>query len=200
MGVMNSIMDFMRLNDDDDDFDNEEYDDFDDEDDEERPSLFRRKSKEKEEDEPQIRSSTAPRRTSQPEPVRERPEDRAVVRTQQPAQPQQTKIVPMRRSSNIRRDEKMEVCVIKPTGLEDEREIAETLLQGRAVLINVEGLNVDIAQRIIDFVSGAAFAITGTMQIVSNYIFIAAPQNVDVSGDLPSLLNGMNADASSYTF
>ena len=44
----------------------------------------------------------------------------------------------------------MEVCVIKPTTIEDEIEITETLLNGRTVVINMEGLSVDIAQRIID--------------------------------------------------
>lgn len=45
----------------------------------------------------------------------------------------------------------MEVCVIKPTTIEDEIEITETLLNGRTVVINMEGLSVDIAQRIHRF-------------------------------------------------
>ena len=45
----------------------------------------------------------------------------------------------------------MEVCVIKPTSIEDGREITETLLANRTVVLNLEGLDVDIAQRIIDF-------------------------------------------------
>ena len=45
----------------------------------------------------------------------------------------------------------MEVCVIKPSSIEDEIEITDTLLNGRTVVINMEGLNVDVAQRIIDF-------------------------------------------------
>ena len=48
----------------------------------------------------------------------------------------------------------MEVCVIKPNSIEDEIEITDTLLNGRTVVINMEGLSVDIAQRIIDFTSG----------------------------------------------
>ncbi len=45
----------------------------------------------------------------------------------------------------------MEVCVIKPTSVEDAREITETLLANRTVVLNLEGIDVDIAQRIIDF-------------------------------------------------
>ncbi len=182
MGFMDTIMDVMRLNDDDDEFDNEEYDDFDDEEEEERP-FFRRKSKEK--DEPQASSV---RRETPQEPMRTS-EDRQVK--------QQAKITPMRRSSG-KKDEKMEVCVIKPTSLDDEREITDTLLNGRAVVINMEGLNVDIAQRIIDFTSGSTYAMHGTMQKISNFIFIATPRNVDVSGDLQNLME--NVDVPGYTF
>ena len=49
----------------------------------------------------------------------------------------------------------MEVCVIKPTSVEDAREITETLLANRTVVLNLEGLDVDIAQRIIDFTGGS---------------------------------------------
>ena len=45
----------------------------------------------------------------------------------------------------------MEVCVIKPASMEDTREIADTLLAGCTVVLNLEGIDVDIAQRIIDF-------------------------------------------------
>ena len=86
----------------------------------------------------------------------------------------------------------MEVCVIKPTTVEEEREITETLLNGRAVVINMEGLNVDIAQRIIDFTSGSTFAIHGNLQKISNYIFVASPESVDVSGDFQSIMESMN--------
>ena len=87
----------------------------------------------------------------------------------------------------------MEVCVIKPTSVEDAREIAETLLSNRAVVLNVEGLDVEIAQRIIDFTSGSCFAISGNLQKVSNYIFIITPASVDISGDVPNLLDSLNS-------
>ncbi len=77
----------------------------------------------------------------------------------------------------------MEVCVIKPTSIEDAREITETLLANRTVVLNLEGLDVDIAQRIIDFTSGSCFAISGNLQKISNYIFIITPAIVDISGD-----------------
>ena len=97
------------------------------------------------------------------------------------------KVTPMRQPA--RRTVNMEVCVIKPTSVEDSREITETLLSGRTVILNLEGLDLEIAQRIIDFTSGATFAISGNLQKISNYIFLVTPTNVDISGDLQDLLN-----------
>ena len=81
-----------------------------------------------------------------------------------------------------------EVCIFKPTSIEDSREITETLLQGKAVVINFEGLHVEISQRIIDFISGACYALNGNLQKISNFIFIATPDSVDISGDFQDLL------------
>lgn len=86
--------------------------------------------------------------------------------------------------------EGMEVCVIKPTTVEDAREITETLLANRTVVLNLEGLDVDIAQRIIDFTSGSCFAISGNLQKISHYIFIITPASVDISGDFQEILSG----------
>ncbi len=84
----------------------------------------------------------------------------------------------------------MEVCVVKPTAFEDAREITETLLDNRTVVLNLEGLDVDIAQRIIDFASGSCFAMRGNLQKISHYIFIITPPTVDISGDFADLISG----------
>lgn len=109
--------------------------------------------------------------------------------------PRTTSVRQFKRATN---SNNMEVCVIKPTSVEDAREITETLLNERTVILNVEGLNVDIAQRIIDFASGSCFAINGNLQKISNYIFIITPASVDLSGDFSSLVDslpsGLNLD------
>ena len=84
----------------------------------------------------------------------------------------------------------MEVCVIKPTSVEEAREITDTLLSNRTVVLNMEGLDVDIAQRIIDFTSGSCYAIRGNLQKISHYIFIITPASVDISGDFQEILSG----------
>lgn len=99
---------------------------------------------------------------------------------------QQTKVVPMKNQKGG----SMEVCVIKPANVDDAREITDTLLSGRAVILNLEGLHVDIAQRIIDFTSGSCYSIDGNLQKVSSYIFIITPKTVDISGDFQDLLSG----------
>lgn len=98
------------------------------------------------------------------------------------------KVTPMRQTKKSGNG--MEVCVIKPTSIEDAREITETLLANRTVVLNLEGLDVDIAQRIIDFTSGSCFAISGNLQKISNYIFIITPAIVDISGDFQEILSG----------
>ena len=77
----------------------------------------------------------------------------------------------------------MEVCVIRPNSVDDAREITETLLANRTVVLNLEGLDVDIAQRIVDFMCGSCYAISGNLQKISNCIFIVTPASVDISGD-----------------
>jgi len=109
-----------------------------------------------------------------------------------PARKPATKVTPMPKA-NTRRAQGtsgMEVCVIKPTTVEDAREITETLLANRTVVLNLEGLDVDIAQRIIDFTSGSCFAIGGNLQKISHYIFIITPSSVDISGDFQDILTG----------
>lgn len=99
------------------------------------------------------------------------------------------KVTPMRQMRKMS-DAGMEVCVIKPTTVEDAREITETLLANRTVVLNLEGLDVEIAQRIIDFTSGSCYAMSGNLQKISHYIFIITPASVDISGDFQEILSG----------
>lgn len=101
-----------------------------------------------------------------------------------------SKVVPVRTQPRKLSGSGMEVCVIKPTSVEDAREITETLLANRTVVLNLEGIDVDVAQRIIDFTSGSCYAISGNLQKISHYIFIITPASVDISGDFQEILSG----------
>ena len=166
MSVFDGFLNMMRLGpDDDDDF----YDDGYEDEVEEKPKVNRK----------QQMSVTPEFTDSEPDSEIKRPKEKP-----------QSKITPMRSSS--RRSQAaggMEVCVIKPTSFDESREITETLLANRTVVLNVEGLDVDIAQRIIDFASGSCFAINGNLQEMSNYIFIITPESVDISGDFQSFMD-----------
>ena len=104
------------------------------------------------------------------------------------------KVVPMRQRS-------MEVSMVKPTSIEDAKEICDYLLAGKAVVLNMEGLQTEVAQRIIDFTSGATYSMNGNLQKISNYIFIATPESVELSGDFQDLLgSGSSMDISGLNF
>lgn len=191
MGVIDKFLNAMKLNDE-ESFGEDDYldEDYEEEDQEVQPKKhILKKLEEEDEEEDLIQQSLAasPERASASRTSRPK-----VVRTNS-----SSKVSPMRpKKSGTEKSGEMEVCVIKPRSMEDAREITETLLSGRTVILNLEGLDLEIAQRIIDFTSGAAFAINGNLQKVSNYIFLVTPTNVDISGDLQDLLN-TSFDASS---
>lgn len=163
MGVMDKFLTYMKLNDDDDDYyDDDDY--FDDEEEEVRPARKSYASKESHND-------------------RSLDEEKSVKKPV-------AKVTPIRQNNRRVTGSGMEVCVIKPSAFEDAREITDTLLANRTVVLNLEGLDVEIAQRIIDFTSGSCFAINGNLQKISHFIFIITPASVDISGDFQEILSG----------
>ena len=190
MSFLDKFLNAVRLNDDYDDddqfFDEEEYDEEDDPIVEEAPlpeepaekpkNRFFRKMNDQEED---LLSDTG--RTS----VRT---EARTVRTSRSASTTSSKVTPMKRQTAARGE--MEVSVIRPTSMENTREIADTLLSNCTVVLNLEGIDVELAQRIIDFACGTCYAIDGSLQKVSSYIFILTPANVEISGDIQDILNG----------
>ena len=74
--------------------------------------------------------------------------------------------------------------VIKPQDFGEAQRVTDYLKEGKTIVINMEGIEVHVAQRIIDFIGGACYALDGSLQAISANIFIAAPHNIDVSGDL----------------
>lgn len=76
-----------------------------------------------------------------------------------------------------------EICVVRPNNFGDSQDACEMLMQGHAVVVILEGIDLMEAQRIMDFISGCVFSISGKMHQISRYIFIFSPENVDVSGD-----------------
>lgn len=187
MGVLDKFLNAMKLNDDDgfddDDFLDDEIDDF--EDTKPKKRFFKKLEDDDDFDNYGYDESIPTRNSKvsqkQPAPA---PRPRSTSASKPAAS---SKIAPMRtkKPSNG-----MEVCVIKPRSMEEAREITETLLANCTVVLNMEGLDLDIAQRIIDFSSGSCYAIGGNLQKISNFIFIITPSGVDISGDFQEILNG----------
>lgn len=76
-----------------------------------------------------------------------------------------------------------EVCIMKPTSIEDSQDICDVLLSNKIAIINLEELDMDVAQRIMDFISGAVYTMNGKLHEIYGYIFIVSPETVDISGD-----------------
>ena len=92
-------------------------------------------------------------------------------------------IVPLRSRSTSSMQPISEICIMKPTTFEDSQDVCDVLIQGRAAVINLEGLELMLSQRIMDFISGAVYSLNGKLHQVSGYIFIISPDSFDISGD-----------------
>lgn len=84
---------------------------------------------------------------------------------------------------NFQASVKMEVVVIQPESYDEAQDICDHIKSQRPVIINLENMERNVAQRIMDFVSGAIYTLNGNLQRVTNNIFIIAPENIDVAGD-----------------
>jgi len=79
----------------------------------------------------------------------------------------------------------MKVIILNPTEFDDTAEIVDNLKAKKAVVVNLEEIDVELARRIFDFCSGALYAIEGQIQKVASGTYLLAPSNIDVAGDVP---------------
>lgn len=77
----------------------------------------------------------------------------------------------------------LKLVVIQPETFEEARDIAIHLKSKKPVVMNLENVDRDVQRRIVDFLSGAVYALDGNIQKVSNGIFLIAPYNVGIMGD-----------------
>lgn len=161
---INKFLDLMKLNEPDDDYDDDdlmEEDDYEEDDDSFAKSFF---SRNKEKAEPTIKAETA-----QPSSFADKKKAKAISKS---------KLVPLSGGRGG------EVYVIKPQEFNEAQVVADFLKDGKTIVINMEGIEIYAAQRIIDFISGSCYALNGTLQAISSNIFIAAPEAIEVAGDL----------------
>ena len=85
---------------------------------------------------------------------------------------------------NIRAATQLQVVLVKPEKFEDASAIADHLREKRTVVLNLESTHKDIARRLLDFLSGVAYANEGKIKKVAIATYIITPYNVDILGDL----------------
>jgi len=85
---------------------------------------------------------------------------------------------------NIHATTQLKVVLVKPERFENASEIADHLKDKRTVVLNLESTNKEIARRLIDFLSGVAYAGEGKIKKVAASTYIITPYHVDIEGDL----------------
>ena len=85
---------------------------------------------------------------------------------------------------NIHATTQLKVILVKPERFENASEIADQLKDKRTVVFNLESTNKDVARRLIDFLSGVAYAGEGKIKKVAANTYIITPYHVDIEGDL----------------
>lgn len=91
----------------------------------------------------------------------------------------QSKVIPMNTAVSSSK-----MVISQPTCYEDVQEIGEYLKNKKSVIINLESVSKEEARRILDFLSGSAFMVDGTIQSVSNLIYLIAPRNIEIQNDV----------------
>ena len=91
----------------------------------------------------------------------------------------QPKVIPMNTAVSSSK-----MVITQPTCYEDVQEIGEYLKLRKSVIINLENVGKEDARRVLDFLSGATFMIEGTIQKVSNLIYLMTPKEVEIQNDV----------------
>ncbi len=85
---------------------------------------------------------------------------------------------------NINATTQLQVVLVKPERFDDASAIADHLNARRTVVLNLESTNKEVSRRLVDFLSGVAYANNGQIKRVANNTFIITPYNVDIVGDI----------------
>ena len=121
-----------------------------------------------------------------PRPVERRERERSVRSEPSYTSPAMDELEARRSNKvvNIRAATQLQVVLVKPERFENASEIADHLREKRTVVLNLESTNKEIARRLLDFLSGVAYANEGKIKKVAISTYIITPYNVDLVGDL----------------
>ncbi len=143
------------------------------------------------EPQPRIQPAEVSRRYEAP-PL-ERRSSYAEFETRPSVSPRKDKVVSFGGQSN-----QSQMFVVEPDRFETAADIADHIRSGHSVVLNLERTDKDTARRLIDFLSGVAYALNGKIRRVSASTFVITPYNVDISGDLMDDYAGSGYSSSLY--
>ncbi len=91
---------------------------------------------------------------------------------------------------NIHQSTYVKVVVYQALTYDDTQNIIDNLKSRKPIIVNLDSLEQDLAQRVLDFLSGSVYALDGTIQKVSRRIFVLVPSNIDIIGNIPEDFKG----------
>jgi len=85
---------------------------------------------------------------------------------------------------NLHAQRQLKVVVTEPRAFDDVQGLADNLKNRRPVVVNLEKADAELAKRVVDFISGATYALNGSLQKVGSGIFLIVPSNMDISSEI----------------
>ena len=188
MGIFDNLVNKLPFSDNEDEYDDDEMDNYEDEeeyDDASRGGFFggrgRKNSRQQDAEEEEDEYDDAPRRNTGRTSIKGNNNGGSAAGRSSG----NTQLSAIRGGrSSMPSSSKMQVRVIKPSSFDQARQITDTLLAHRTVLLHLEGLDVTTAQRIVDFASGSCYALHGNFMKISHFIIVITPEDVDIAGDI----------------
>ena len=95
-----------------------------------------------------------------------------------------SKVIEMPQPGSTVSGSRMKVIIFRPSSYEETQEIIDNLKSKKPIIVNLDDLDVQIAQRILDFISGAVYALGGDIRKAARNIFVVVPSNVDIATNL----------------
>ena len=160
-------------------YDDEEYDDFDDYEDEDYDYSY--------EDDRQYESARAPRTSRRTKDTSYSANEPSIStrRGSVGSQSRGSNVVTMddypRQGSQYVNDRDMKMVIFKPSSYDETESVIDSLKARKPIVINLDEINPAVAQRILDFISGAVYALNGDIRRAARNIFVVAPSNIEIS-------------------
>ena len=146
-------------------------------------------------DEPAPRRAPARRQRPAPvEDVEEEDDDYGFGMTAAPAAPAAPAASFSGRVVNMSTGAKQEVVLFRPANFGETTKAADALRSNKAVVLNLENVDKAMSRRVVDFLSGCVYALSGSVKKIAQSAYLFCPHNMDVVGDLESL----QAEVESY--